>query len=208
MSKNKKLTEKEKLGFEALLKSMMNKRMVISSIVLLTFLSLITGIAIAVSYNTQITEQWKELLLLLLGAFIGSYGKIIDYWFTDTDKDKLLVHYMNKLSTIILKFETNSNNQKLIKFLPELNKIKQYLSKTIVLKQGVGVSSYIKSDEIYRIKSKIDQNKDSDEIISDIEDLYKYFKIFDSKINTFHDHLVKLYSSPNSTPKPKIQVKK
>ncbi len=93
---SKKLTEKEKLGFEALLQSMMTKRMIISSVVLLTFLSLISGIAIAISYNTSISEQWKELLLLLLGAFIGSYGKIIDYWFTDTDKDKLLVQKMDE----------------------------------------------------------------------------------------------------------------
>ena len=93
---SKKLTEKERLGFESLLQSMMTKRMVISSVVLLTFLSLIGGIAIAISYNTTMNEQWKELLLLLLGAFIGSYGKIIDYWFTDTDKDKLLVQKMDE----------------------------------------------------------------------------------------------------------------
>jgi hypothetical protein len=39
---------------------------------------------------------WKELLMLLLGAFIGSYGKIIDYWFSDTDKDKMLVQKMDE----------------------------------------------------------------------------------------------------------------
>jgi hypothetical protein len=33
---------------------------------------------------------------LLLGAFIGSYGKIIDYWFSDTDKDKMLVQKMDE----------------------------------------------------------------------------------------------------------------
>jgi hypothetical protein len=31
-----------------------------------------------------------------LGAFIGSYGKIIDYWFSDTDKDKMLVQKMDE----------------------------------------------------------------------------------------------------------------
>ena len=84
-----------------------------------------------------------------------------------------------------------SNNQKLINFLPEFFRIKRYLS-TIDLKQGMGGSSYIKSDEIYKIKSKIDQNEDNDEIISDIEDLYKYFKIIDSKINNFYDELKNL----------------
>ena len=33
---------------------------------------------------------------MLLGAFIGSYGKIIDYWFSDTDKDKMLVQKMDE----------------------------------------------------------------------------------------------------------------
>jgi hypothetical protein len=45
---------------------------------------------------------WKELLMLLLGAFIGSYGKIIDYWFSDTDKDKMLVQKMDEEDGVTL----------------------------------------------------------------------------------------------------------
>jgi hypothetical protein len=47
-------------------------------------------------WKTPMSTEWKELLLLLLGAFIGSYGKIIDYWFSDTDKDKMLVQKMDE----------------------------------------------------------------------------------------------------------------
>jgi hypothetical protein len=50
----------------------------------------------AISLQTPMAAEWKELLLLLLGAFIGSYGKIIDYWFSDTDKDKMLVQKMDE----------------------------------------------------------------------------------------------------------------
>ena len=32
----------------------------------------------------------------MITAFIGSYGKIIDYWFSDTDKDKMLVQKMDE----------------------------------------------------------------------------------------------------------------
>jgi hypothetical protein len=39
---------------------------------------------------------------LLLGAFIGSYGKIIDYWFSDTDKDKMLVQKMDEEDGVTL----------------------------------------------------------------------------------------------------------
>jgi len=54
------------------------------------------GMFAAIGLQTPIAGEWKELLLLLLGAFIGSYGKIIDYWFSDTDKDKMLVQKMDE----------------------------------------------------------------------------------------------------------------
>jgi len=50
----------------------------------------------AIESKSPLDQEWKEILLLLLGAFIGSYGKIIDYWFSDTDKDKMLVQKMDE----------------------------------------------------------------------------------------------------------------
>jgi len=88
--------------FEKLLQSMMNRRLFMSLVILITFLGIIAGIGVAISLNLDITEQWKELLLLLLGAFIGSYGKIIDYWFRDNDKDKMLVQKMDEEDGISL----------------------------------------------------------------------------------------------------------
>lgn len=83
-------------GFQALLNSMMKRRWFITALVLGSFILIIGGIFTAINYNTPIQGEWKELLLLLLGAFIGSYGKIIDYWFSDTDKDKMLVQKMDE----------------------------------------------------------------------------------------------------------------
>lgn len=83
-------------GFKDLLNQMMTRRWLITAIVLGGFMLIITGIFVAIVQNTQIAGEWKELLLLLLGAFIGSYGKIIDYWFSDTDKDKMLVQKMDE----------------------------------------------------------------------------------------------------------------
>jgi hypothetical protein len=57
---------------------------------------IIGGMFFAIFHKSEIAGEWKELLLLLLGAFIGSYGKIIDYWFSDTDKDKMLVQKMDE----------------------------------------------------------------------------------------------------------------
>lgn len=83
-------------GFGELLNSMMTRRWLITLIVLLTFMATALGIMISIHMDTTVGQEWKELLLLLLGAFIGSYGKIIDYWFSDTDKDKMLVQKMDE----------------------------------------------------------------------------------------------------------------
>jgi hypothetical protein len=83
-------------GFRELLSAMMKRRWFIIAIVLGGFMVIILGIFAAIVGKTEIGGEWKELLLLLLGAFIGSYGKIIDYWFSDTDKDKMLVQKMDE----------------------------------------------------------------------------------------------------------------
>lgn len=83
-------------GFRDLLASMMRRRWFITALVLGSFMLIILAIFIAVSNNATMAGEWKELLMLLLGAFIGSYGKIIDYWFSDTDKDKMLVQKMDE----------------------------------------------------------------------------------------------------------------
>jgi len=83
-------------GFRDLLNKMMSRRWYITAMVLGGFMVIIAGIFTAISLQTPMAAAWKELLMLLLGAFIGSYGKIIDYWFSDTDKDKMLVQKMDE----------------------------------------------------------------------------------------------------------------
>lgn len=83
-------------GFRELLSSMMKRRWWITALVLGGFVVIMGAIFMAIFEQSAISGEWKELLLLLLGAFIGSYGKIIDYWFSDTDKDKMLVQKMDE----------------------------------------------------------------------------------------------------------------
>jgi len=96
------MENKQPSGFQALLNAMMLRRWFITALVLGSFMLIIAGIFTAITYGTAIQGEWKELLLLLLGAFIGSYGKIIDYWFSDTDKDKMLVQKMDEEDGVTL----------------------------------------------------------------------------------------------------------
>ncbi len=93
-------TEQETINqeskFSQLLNQTMSRRWGITAIVLTTFLFIAIGIAMAIESKSVLDQEWKEILLLMLGAFIGSYGKIIDYWFSDTDKDKMLVQKMDE----------------------------------------------------------------------------------------------------------------
>ena len=99
--------KEESGGFKELLGNMMKRRWFITAIVLGGFMIIIMGIFGAILNKSSIEGEWKELLLLLLGAFIGSYGKIIDYWFSDTDKDKMLVQKMDEEDGISL---SNTND--------------------------------------------------------------------------------------------------
>lgn len=88
--------ENQQSGFKDLLNLMMKRRWLMTLVVLVTFMFTTFGIVLSIHMETVVGQEWKELLLLLLGAFIGSYGKIIDYWFSDTDKDKMLVQKMDE----------------------------------------------------------------------------------------------------------------
>ena len=108
-------------GFKDLLNSMMNRRWLMTLIVLITFMCTTFGILISIHADTVVGQEWKELLLLLLGAFIGSYGKIIDYWFSDTDKDKMLVQKMDEEDGVSLSSvnDIKESNKPLTPLIPD-----------------------------------------------------------------------------------------
>jgi hypothetical protein len=101
-------------GFRDLLDAMMRRRWFITAIVLGGFMIIILGIFVAIMNQNPMSTEWKELLLLLLGAFIGSYGKIIDYWFSDTDKDKMLVQKMDEEDGISLSNTADGPNNPIV----------------------------------------------------------------------------------------------
>ena len=86
----------DKNRFYYMLQQMQSNRWKITLIILLTFFFIIFGIVLSVMFKASIQESWKELLLLLLGAFVGNLNKVIDYWFSNEDRDKMLVQKMDE----------------------------------------------------------------------------------------------------------------
>ena len=108
-------------GFKDLLNKMMSRRWYITAMVLGGFMIIIAGIFAAITLQTPMAAAWKELLMLLLGAFIGSYGKIIDYWFSDTDKDKMLVQKMDEEDGVTLSHtnDMKESNKEIAPTIPD-----------------------------------------------------------------------------------------
>ena len=77
--------------FYYMLQQMQANRWKITAIVLGLFFFIILGINSAVFFGVEIAESWKEMLLILFGAFVGNLNKVVDYWFNSEDRDKMLI---------------------------------------------------------------------------------------------------------------------
>ena len=82
--------------FYYMLQQMQANRWRITAIVLGLFTLIILGINAAVFMGASIGEDWKEMLLILLGAFVGNLNKVVDYWFNSEDRDKMLIQKVDE----------------------------------------------------------------------------------------------------------------
>ena len=64
------------------------------SIAIVSIFSFILAMMIYyMSQGNHVTDGWKEILLLMLGGFVGSFAKVVDFWFNNQENDnKLLEH--------------------------------------------------------------------------------------------------------------------
>ena len=86
----------DKNRFYYMLQQMQSNRWKITGIVLFLFFFIIFGINMAVMFQVEIAENWKEMLLILFGAFVGNLNKVVDYWFNSEDRDKMLIQKVDE----------------------------------------------------------------------------------------------------------------
>jgi hypothetical protein len=93
---NEYVKVEDKNRFYYMLQQMQANRWRITAIVLGLFFFIILGINSAVFFGITIQESWKEMLLILLGAFVGNLNKVVDYWFNSEDRDKMLIQKVDE----------------------------------------------------------------------------------------------------------------
>jgi hypothetical protein len=86
----------DKNRFYYMLQQMQSNRWKITMIVLFLFFFIVLGINAATFFGVSIQESWKEMLLILLGAFVGNLNKVVDYWFNSEDRDKMLIQKVDE----------------------------------------------------------------------------------------------------------------
>lgn len=86
----------DKNRFYYMLQQMQSNRWRITLVVLFLFFFIIAGINSAVFFKVEIHESWKEMLLILFGAFVGNLNKVVDYWFNSEDRDKMLIQKVDE----------------------------------------------------------------------------------------------------------------
>ena len=59
------------------------QRLRISMFVISCFAFTLVWIFLSMHFDKGLIAEWKELLLLLLGALIGNFNQVINYWFKD-----------------------------------------------------------------------------------------------------------------------------
>ena len=95
-SKSEYVKVEDKNRFYYMLQQMQANRWRITAIVLGLFFFIILGINSAVFFGVEIAENWKEMLLILFGAFVGNLNKVVDYWFNSEDRDKMLTQKVDE----------------------------------------------------------------------------------------------------------------
>ena len=86
--------QNEQVINEELLKLIMyrSQRKWYSTISIIAIFAMILALMMLfVALGKDISEGWKEVLLVLIGAFVGSWSKVIDFWFNNAEQDNTLL---------------------------------------------------------------------------------------------------------------------
>ena len=68
-----------------------SKKWMLSFLLVCILFTIIFLMLVFVAMGRDITEGWKEVLFVLLGAFVSSFSKLIDFWFNNQEAENQLL---------------------------------------------------------------------------------------------------------------------
>ena len=76
-----------------IIKYRQQKKWNVSLIIMVIFMVVLLLMIYFIGQGKDLMPEWKEILLLMLGGFIASFSKVVDFWFNNQENDnKLLEH--------------------------------------------------------------------------------------------------------------------
>jgi hypothetical protein len=158
-SKTDYVKVEDKNRFYYMLQQMQANRWRITAIVLGLFTLIIVGINAGVFFGKTIGEDWKEMLLILLGAFVGNLNKVVDYWFNSEDRDKMLIQKVDEEDGLALSnVGEYPDEPKKETVMPDYTSVKKK-AEPVVVNTPVVVETSVESKPVFE-KVEVDENGD------------------------------------------------
>ena len=158
-SKTDYVKVEDKNRFYYMLQQMQANRWRITAIVLGLFTLIIVGINAGVFFGKTIGEDWKEMLLILLGAFVGNLNKVVDYWFNSEDRDKMLIQKVDEEDGLALSnVGEYPDEPKKETVMPDYTSVKKK-AEPVVVNTPVVVETSVESKPVFE-KVEVDEDGD------------------------------------------------
>ena len=159
-SKTDYVKVEDKNRFYYMLQQMQANRWRITAIVLGLFTLIIVGINAGVFFGKTIGEDWKEMLLILLGAFVGNLNKVVDYWFNSEDRDKMLIQKVDEEDGLALSnVGEYPDEPKKETVMPDYTASMKKKAESVVVNNPVVVETPVESKPVFE-KVEVDENGD------------------------------------------------
>ena len=69
----------------------------VSLVILIIFMVVLLLMIYFIGEGKGLMPEWKEILLLMLGGFIASFSKVVDFWFNNQENDNKLLEHADDL---------------------------------------------------------------------------------------------------------------
>ena len=80
-----------------IIKYRQQKKWQVSLIIMIIFMVVLLLMIYFIGLGRDLMPEWKEILLLMLGGFIASFSKVVDFWFNNQENDNKLLEHADDL---------------------------------------------------------------------------------------------------------------